>query len=146
MDYLTVKKFRADHKALLEAAFNIREKVFIEGQKVPPELEKDCHDREALHYLLMLDGKYIGTARRRDTREGVKLERFAVLPQYRSRGAGSMLLKWVMDDLKGYPHTIYLNAQEAVVPFYERAGFQKVGGPFEEADIQHFRMDYKGEQ
>lgn len=141
---VTVKKFDGKKEGLLDAAFAIRQEVFIEGQQVPHELEKDGYDPEAIHYLLIFNDKYIGTARRRLTSQGVKLERFAVLPKYRNRGLGKKLLQIVMEDLKSYPGQIYLNAQQMVVSFYEQAGFEKVGDPFEEAGILHFRMNYVG--
>ena len=73
----------------LDAAFTIREKVFVEGQGVPATLENDLHDRtDARHYLAHAnDGTPAGAARWRETDNGVKLERFAVL----ERGLGRPL-------------------------------------------------------
>ncbi|MEJ7665098.1 MAG: hypothetical protein WKG07_39050 [Hymenobacter sp.] len=41
----------------LDAAFTIREKVFVEEQKVPAEAECDAHDRAATtrHYLAQVE-------------------------------------------------------------------------------------------
>jgi len=41
----------------------IREKVFIEEQKVTPQLEWDGMDEEAIHFLVYKDAKAIGCAR-----------------------------------------------------------------------------------
>jgi predicted GNAT family N-acyltransferase len=43
----------------LDAAFTIREKVFVQGQGVPADDEYDQHDRQATtrHYLALVDGQ-----------------------------------------------------------------------------------------
>ncbi|AYA36988.1 GNAT family N-acetyltransferase [Hymenobacter oligotrophus] len=131
----------------LEQAFAIREKVFVEGQNVPRELEHDAHDQAgATHYLAQAtDGTPCGAARWRRTEGGVKLERFAVLEEYRNQLVGSAILKAVLRDVQTmHPEaTVYLNAQLRAVPFYERHGFEKVGEQFTEADIQHYKMEWR---
>jgi predicted GNAT family N-acyltransferase len=42
---------------------NIREKVFIQEQKVTPELEWDGMDENAMHFLVFKDEEAIGCAR-----------------------------------------------------------------------------------
>ena len=129
----------------LDAAFTIREKVFVEEQKVPAELEYDQHDREATtrHYLAWVDGQPAGAARWRPTSHGVKLERFAVLPSFRNQGVGEALVHQVLADVRAEAADapqVYMHAQLRAIPLYERTGFQKVGDMFEEADIQHYKM------
>ena len=128
----------------LDAAFTIREKVFVEGQGVPATLENDLHDRtDARHYLARADdGTPAGAARWRETDNGVKLERFAVLDGFRNQQIGAALLHAVLADVQAeLPDAeVYLNAQLRAVPFYERHGFRKEGEQFEEANIQHYRM------
>ncbi|MFO8053900.1 MAG: GNAT family N-acetyltransferase [Bacteroidales bacterium] len=137
-----IDKFHYQDRQLMEAAFRIREKVFIKEQNVPESLEKDDSDPEAVHYLLWDKGNPIGTARYRETSRGIKLERFAVLPEYRNQGTGTILLNFVLEDLKNNPAKIYLNSQNAAVSFYERAGFKTEGEAFKEAGIWHYRMVY----
>ena len=128
----------------LDAAFTIREKVFVEGQGVPAALENDLHDRtDARHYLARTaDGTPAGAARWRETENGVKLERFAVLESFRNQEIGAALLHAVLADVQAeLPEAeVYLNAQINAVRFYERHGFQKAGEMFEEANIQHYKM------
>ena len=128
----------------LDAAFTIREKVFVEGQGVPATLENDVHDRtDARHYLARTeDGTPAGAARWRETDNGVKLERFAVLEGFRNQEIGAALLHAVLADVQAeLPDAeVYLNAQLRAVPFYERHGFKKEGEKFEEAGIQHYKM------
>ena len=128
----------------LDAAFTIREKVFVEGQGVPAALENDIHDRtDARHYLARAaDGTPAGAARWRETENGVKLERFAVLDGFRNQEIGATILRAVLADVQAeLPDAeVYLNAQLGAVRFYERHGFKKVGEVFEEAGIQHYKM------
>ncbi|RYU79420.1 GNAT family N-acetyltransferase [Hymenobacter persicinus] len=129
----------------LARALAIRHRVFVEGQGVPAEAENDAHDAtDAHHYLAQTaDGTACGASRWRATDHGVKLERFAVLEEFRNQAVGAALLRRVLDDVQAaHPaSTVYLNAQLRAVPFYERHGFVKVGDQFTECDIEHFRME-----
>ena len=129
----------------LDAAFTIREKVFVAEQNVPAEAEYDAHDRAATtrHYLAWLNGQPAGAARWRPTENGVKLERFAVLPAFRNQGVGEALVHQVLADVQAQAPDaaqVYLHAQLRAIPLYERTGFYKVGELFEECDIQHYKM------
>ncbi|MDQ4141594.1 MAG: GNAT family N-acetyltransferase [Bacteroidota bacterium] len=128
----------------LDAAFTIREKVFVEEQKVPKNEEYDEHDKTANHYLATYNGIPAGAARWRQTANGIKLERFAVLAEYRNLQVGSAVLQEVLKDvLAGYPNEkIYLHAQLPAIPFYTRHGFTKIGELFRECDIYHYKMVY----
>jgi predicted GNAT family N-acyltransferase len=107
---------------------------------VDKRLEYEYED-ESTHFLAVVDGKPIGTARWRKTDGGYKLERFAVLQAYRSSGAGAALLKAVLADVPPTDENVYLNAQTQVVDFYAKYGFAPVGDEFEEAGIKHFKME-----
>lgn len=129
----------------LDAAFTIREKVFVGEQNVPADAEYDAHDRAATtrHYLARVAGQPAGAARWRPTANGVKLERFAVLPEFRNQGVGEALVHRVLADVRAEAADaaqVYLHAQLRAMPLYERTGFRKVGEMFEECDIQHYQM------
>lgn len=117
----------------------IRKTVFIEEQKVPEEIEIDAHEDSSIYILALAEERPVGTARWRPTGEGVKLERFAVLPSYRSRGVGRALVEFVLAQVQDAPR-VYLNAQEPVVAFYARYGFVPRGRRFYEAGILHIKM------
>jgi predicted GNAT family N-acyltransferase len=137
----TTKRFTFDNKELADQAFSIRKMVFVEEQGVDPALEYD-HEEESHHYLLFLADKPLATARWRETGNGIKLERFAVLPQFRNRGIGDIILKEILKDVISQEKPVYLHAQLKAVPFYERNGFIKEGPVFTEAGIEHFLMKY----
>jgi predicted GNAT family N-acyltransferase len=128
----------------MELAFSIRRRVFVDGQGVPADLERDGHDAGSRHVLARFDGVPCGTARWRITPNGVKLERFAVLPEYQGRGVGQALVRAILDDVSHHPDTVglprYLHAQLSAVSLYERFGFRPEGDRFLEAGIVHAKM------
>ena len=126
----------------LKIAFAIRKKVFVEEQKVSEDIERDEFEYKANHALAYVGDKPVGTARWRQTQKGVKLERFAVLPKFRSCGVGKNLVHFILKELMN-SENIYLHAQEHVVSFYDRFGFVKKGDKFFEADIPHWLMELK---
>ncbi len=129
----------------MEAALKIREAVFVQEQGVPREEEYDDHDKNATHFVAYdAQNKPCGTARWRQTRTGIKLERFAVLPPYRKTGVGTALLKSLLYDIEEDPNVteqkIYMHAQASAVGFYRKFGFEPVGDEFDECGIKHFEM------
>jgi len=123
----------------LEKVFAIRREVFVDEQNCPPELEWE-HEEESNHFLAMVDGVPAGASRWRKTDKGYKLERFAVLKDFRGYGVGQALVQAVLDDLPTNADYVYMHAQIAAVTLYERFGFVKTGPQFEEAGIQHYKM------
>jgi len=123
----------------LEEAFTIRRTVFCIEQNVSEEIEMDEFDDIAKHILAYINNKPIGTARWRFTEEGAKMERFAVLKDARGKGVGEALVKYTLDNLRDNKF-VYLNAQESVIKFYEKFGFEVEGKRFYEADIPHKKM------
>ena len=92
------------------------------------------------NFILFKNNQACATARYRETEYGIKLERFAVLKEYRGLGYGMDILLEMLEDIKELSKTKYLHAQVQVVPFYEKAGFKKIGDIFEEAQIMHYKM------
>lgn len=127
----------------IKKAFNIREKVYIEEQKIDRKDEFDAFDDTSEHFLVFKEGQAIGTGRYRDTKEGVKLERFAVLPEFRKKGAASILITSMLEHIKisgRGDKKLYLNAQLSAMPLYEKFGFTPEGDRFMECDIEHQKM------
>ncbi|MFC1760369.1 GNAT family N-acetyltransferase [Candidatus Neomarinimicrobiota bacterium] len=126
----------------LERAYAIRRQVFCLEQNVPEDIEMDEFDEDSTHILAYINDNPVGTARWRSTEDGAKMERFAVLNEFRGKGVGEALVNYTLGKLKDYD-CIYLNAQESVIKFYEKFGFDVVGDRFYEADIPHKMMILK---
>ncbi len=136
---ISIIKFGAGDAKSHEIALKIREKVFVEEQKVPKELEVE-NEEESIHFLLKAGNQSIATARFRLVEGKVKLERFAILYQHRGKGYGHALLRYVLTEARKTKLPIYLNAQVQVVEYYEKSGFEREGPEFEEAGIKHYKM------
>ena len=120
---------------------NIREKVFIQEQKVTPQLEWDGMDEKAIHFLVFKDEKAIGCARAIVIKSRMQLGRMAVLKEYRGQGAGSTLIEKAivtakLKQLSG----IHISAQCNVINFYVKFGFEVMGDTYLDAEILHRDM------
>ena len=117
----------------------IRYNVFVEEQGVPVELEWDDMDAASWHALAIAeDGTAVATGR---LLPDGHIGRMAVLKMASGTGGGARVLDALMAKAAelGYPELI-LNAQTHAVPFYARAGFERVGDEFEDAGIPHIEM------
>ncbi|SEI51035.1 Predicted N-acyltransferase, GNAT family [Dyadobacter koreensis] len=123
----------------LKTAFAIRRQVFVVGQNVSATAEEDGND-EATHFLAKVNDLPAGTARWRKTKDGYKLERFAVLHTYRGSGVGGALVQALLSDLPKGSRT-YLHAQIRAAKFYEKNGFSQFGETFVEENIEHIKME-----
>ena len=117
----------------------IRNKVFIEEQNINKELEYDDKKVSAIYIVAKINLIAIGTARYRSTEVGIKLERFAVLKEYRGLGVGKSLVSFLVKTLKSEKN-LYLNSQKKVAGFYKKLGFKIRGDVFYEAKIPHYKM------
>jgi predicted GNAT family N-acyltransferase len=139
----TVEKITTEEG--LKAAFQIRELVFVVEQEVEAAEEYDEFETTSVHFLAVLEGAPVGTARWRFTSNGVKMERFAVLKEARCKGVGQALVAAVLKDIEMHPDgkgkKRYLHAQIHAMPLYAKFGFQQVGEQFEECAILHYKME-----
>lgn len=130
----------ADWEQDQEALRKVRERVFIEEQQVPRELEWDQADAEALHFIAEDHrGDAIGTAR---LLPNGQIGRMAVLAERRGFGVGRALLDAAIEAARDQGrYSVFLHAQLQALDFYARAGFEQVGETFEEAGIPHVQME-----
>ena len=84
----------------LEKCFHIRKEVFIKEQKISEDIEFDDGNHKATYFVALYEKKFVGTARCRNTKEGVKLERFAVLKSFRNLGVGKKILLFMLRSIK----------------------------------------------
>ena len=121
---------------------NIRQSVFVDEQKVPPELEWDDTDEIADHYLMVLpDNTPVGVARLFSTlEETAHIGRMAILPAHRGKGLGEVLLRHLVSEAAERFTELQLSAQEHAIPFYQRSGFHVCSDLYDDAGIPHVDM------
>ena len=128
-----------------EKAMEVRNIVFIKEQQVPKELEYDVYDEQdnVDHFIISTqEGRVFGTARLRAYEaDNGKVQRVAVLSEYRGMGAGALLMEAVEQAAKEKGlRKLKLEAQVQAQPFYERLGYRAQGNVFMDANIKHITM------
>lgn len=127
----------------LKAAFYIREEVYINEQEIDRADEFDEFDATSDHFLAYVDDNPVGTCRYRSTENGLKLERFATLKEFRGKGIASALMQTMLNHI-GLQNLnrqkLYLNAQIDAMPLYAKFGFAPEGPVFLECEIEHRKM------
>jgi predicted GNAT family N-acyltransferase len=128
-------------------ALRIRERVFVQEQGVPAELELDQHDPQCVHALARDEtGRAVGTGRllpaeSHGARIVSHVGRMAVLKEWRGRGVGGALLARLIDAARERGDMeIVLAAQIHAQGFYRAHGFLEEGDEFTEAGIPHRTM------
>jgi predicted GNAT family N-acyltransferase len=138
----------------MSGVYALRYDVFVLGQDVPEELERDELDAFADHVVAVDGSRLVGTGRLVDGRidEEGNLEpgsvgtvgtigRMAVSADLRGIGVGRSLLDALVTraEERGLPG-VELHAQVHARAFYERAGFVPFGAVYLEAGIEHLGM------
>ena len=98
---IEIIKFQFKNTELMKTAHNIRHEVFVIGQNCPEEIEWEFEE-ESTHFLVFDNKEAVATARYRETNNGYKLERFAVLESKRGNGYGHIVLKAILEDLSNF--------------------------------------------
>jgi predicted GNAT family N-acyltransferase len=122
----------------LPAVFALRHEVFVLGQGVPVELERDELDAVSDHAVAVVDGAVVGTGR---LLPSGTIGRMAVAPAVRGQGIGTAVLAVLEDRARerGLP-AVELHAQIHAVGFYDRYGYVPFTEVYLEAGIEHRSM------
>jgi predicted GNAT family N-acyltransferase len=150
---LSVTVRTAREAAEVEAAKQLRIRVFCDEQGVPRELEPDGLDATSTQIVALDESGVIATCRLRDLvsaapdakrrRRGrvCKLERMVVEARLRGLGVGGKLLARAEEEARtGGAAEMVLNAQVQAQPFYASHGYEAEGETFMEAGIEHVGM------
>jgi predicted GNAT family N-acyltransferase len=137
---ITVKFVETE--AELEGAVNVRMRVFVVEQQIPPEEEMDDADATATHAIALRLGQIIGTGRLLYLDDGAaQIGRMAVDGQFRRQGVGGRILAFLEEEARAQGvGSCLLHAQEYVKAFYAQSGYMERGDLFLEADILHIEM------
>lgn len=139
---MQVRCFPVTTEEEMKVCFDIRRMAFVEEQNVPADLEMDGKDPAARHFGVLVDAEIIGTCRVRIVGSAAKIERVAILKDYRGKGVGRILMRYILNELRKSPeiNLFRLSSQAYAVPFYEKLGFRTRGQEYLEAGIPHYDM------
>ena len=129
----------------INICYKLREIIFIDGQNVPLERERDDEDNTATHFLLIdINNKAIGVARVVMNSNTATIGRLGVLEQHRKQGAGKFLMQNILDFCERQKvKKIVLGAQEHAIKFYKKFNFEIISEKYMDANIAHFKMQLK---
>ena len=126
----------------VDAALELRERVFVGEQGVSLEADRDGLDPEAVHVVAFDGERLVGTCRLVFADGIARLGRMAVEPDVRGRGLGAEILDAAERIARARgAETMRLHAQVAARSLYERAGYEPRGAAFPEEGIEHQTME-----
>ena len=142
---LSLRFKKINSKTELDKSFKIRKLVFCNEQKISEKIEFDNLDHLCEHYLIYNGKKAIATGRvRLKDKNSYKIERVAVLKEYRKLKIGSLLINEIVNIYKNIEDIdIILHSQVAVEKFYKSLDFFSYGNVFFEDGISHIAMKYE---
>jgi predicted GNAT family N-acyltransferase len=122
----------------MPAVFDLRHEVFVVGQDVPEELERDDLDAVSDHAVALVDGVVVGTGRLLP--DGT-IGRMAVSASARGRGIGAAVLGVLERRARERGlAAVELHAQVHALGFYDRYGYVPYTEVYLEAGIEHRSM------
>jgi GNAT superfamily N-acetyltransferase len=111
------------------------------GLRFSPEELQAEHDSR--HFACYDGDRLVACLVLRPLNQGdVQMRQVAVLPELQRRGIGRALVEYseAWATAAGYRRMI-LHARDAAMPFYEKAGYCRMGDRFEEVTIPHWEME-----
>jgi predicted GNAT family N-acyltransferase len=125
----------------IEAAMELRRRVFYDEQGVRPEADLDGLDPGSIHIVALRRGYVVATCRLRFPRGLCKLERMVVEQNLRRTGIGTELIAEAEREAARQGATeVVLHAQRRVEDFYAACGYLAEGDTFLEEGIPHVQM------
>jgi predicted GNAT family N-acyltransferase len=122
----------------MDEVFALRYEVFVVGQDVPEELERDELDAVSDHAVAIVDGLVMGTGRLLP--DGT-IGRMAVSDRVRGQGLGAAVLAVLEERARERGlAAVELHAQVHALGFYERYGYVPFTDVYLEAGIEHRSM------
>ena len=117
---------RATKTAQQAGAYYVRIQAMARKHQIPLEVEFDEHDTPETKYIVVVDD-YLPVATCRMyaiDQQHVMLGRIVVLPEYRHKGLGTLVVKEAEQWAKALGYlTAVLESRDNKIPFYENMGY-----------------------
>jgi len=123
---VSIITFNYEEKFFKQAS-DIRYQVLVDELKYSKFNEFDSFDFTSIHFLVFLNQKPIASARAREFENKFLIEKIAVLKPFRSKSIGSLLLRFIIDDIKNAKKEIVLSCENKLKSFFESHGFIQIG-------------------
>lgn len=121
-----MKAIRATETWQQAGAYYVRIQAMAKEYGITLREEFDAHDTPDTKYIVVLDEEFpVATCRMYEIdAESVMLGRVVVLPEYRNRGLGSLVIKEaeIWSSELGYKKSV-LESRDVAVGFYEKLGY-----------------------
>jgi len=128
----------------LKKVYDLRVEVFVNEQKVPPELELDEWDKTAIHVIAYFEKEVVGCGRILISQDHAHIGRVAVKKIFRHQGIGKNLMHELIKICQDNgAKKVILHSQLHALSFYESLGFKAYGDIFLDAGIEHREMILK---
>jgi predicted GNAT family N-acyltransferase len=136
--YLLKLHFEDNDFAIIK---DIRKNVFANELGIPESNLFDKYDETCDHFILFDEKNPIGTIRFVRVEKNVKLERMAILSEFRAKSYGKNAILQLKEyyQTQGYSKII-LDSIYHVRAFYKKCGFLEEGEIFQRVGIDHIRM------
>jgi len=120
---------------------DIRESVFYDGLGISKQELFDKNDESCDHFLIFDGQKIVGSVRMLSMEKIVKLERMAILKDFRTKNYGRNCILQLKEYYSkiGFSQII-LDSIYSVREFYKKCGFIEEGNVFQRVGIDHIRM------
>lgn len=104
----------------------IRTLVFVIEQGVPCIREVDEFENSSISFIVKYEDSTVGTVRwRMYNNHTAKIERMAIIKQYRNKGIGKKIIRSVIEDIQKNPdiNAVKVSSQSSAISFYNNFGF-----------------------
>ena len=120
---------------------HIRKSVFNTELGISESELFDKHDETCDHFLIFDGKKIAGSVRIRSIENTIKLERMAILKEFRAKNYGKNFILQITEyySTKNFSQLI-LDSIYSVRGFYKKCGFIEEGEIFQRVGIDHIRM------
>ena len=114
----------------IQAALEIRKKVFVREQEIPDEMDSDGLDEEAIHVIALHGERVVATGRLvMESAEHGVLARIAVLPELRGAKLGQkVVLQLEAEAQRAGAKLVSLHPHRGLETFYARLGYHTIEG------------------
>ena len=120
---------------------NIRKTVFSDELQISESELFDNFDHSCDHFLIFDGTNIVGSVRIIVMDDKIKLERMAILNEYRTKNYGKLCISQIKEYYSALGFSqIVLDSIYSVKTFYKKCGFLEEGKIFQRVGIDHIRM------